>query len=59
MEKCPECGKTLEGGVCLNIDCSRAREAATVGAARETAKARGQHATLSEPRAFSSSGRVD
>lgn len=52
---CPTCGSELTAaGNCLNIDCRRAAEQATAGAARATRKA-----TVPQPRAFQRSGRVD
>lgn len=57
-EACPDCGRATENGVCLNIDCARARRQATSSASRETAKASGTMAG-GGPRAFTSSGRVD
>lgn len=55
--ECETCGEPLnESGHCINIDCERAQEDATRGAARDTAKAT---ARAAEPNAFTSAGRVD
>jgi hypothetical protein len=59
MDTCDCCGTSLVDGRCLNIDCSQAREYATAGAARDTRKVSAGMAALAEPRAFTSSGRVD
>jgi len=58
--ECAECGEELEpgSGRCINVDCRVAQEQATAGAARQTAKATAGAARY-EPRAFSSSGKVD
>ena len=57
--ECECCGEALnENGNCINIDCKRAQEDATRGAARETKKATAGHAQF-QPRAFTSTGRVD
>ena len=57
MNECSCCHEQLgEAGYCINIDCEKAQQYATAGAARQTAKAT---AGSYEPRAFTSSGRVD
>jgi hypothetical protein len=59
METCDDCGQVLNAsGCCVNVDCAEAQYAATRGAARATQKA-GATAVRDEPRAFTSSGRVD
>ncbi len=57
VRKCPECGSPMSSTECLNADCTSAQAAATKDASRETLKAMGSVAA--EPRAFTSSGRVD
>jgi hypothetical protein len=55
-EVCPKCGSHLG----MNPNCENCQEHATAGADRETAKVGGVTAAQTgEPRAFSSSGRVD
>lgn len=57
MHDCDCCEQPLDAtGHCVNIDCRAAQEYATQGAARQTMKAA---AGTYEPRAFTSSGRVD
>lgn len=55
---CNECGTPTNNGICTNVDCCTAQHQATRGASRATAKA-GAMAASQEPRAFTSSGRVD
>jgi len=58
--ECGCCGQALNAsGRCVNVDCERAAMQATRGASRSTAKAAAGYARVNEPRAFSSSGRVD
>lgn len=54
-ELCTECGSHLG----LNPNCENCQEHAAAGATRQTAKVGGVSVQLGEPRAFSSSGRVD
>ena len=54
-ELCSSCGSHLG----LNPNCETCQEKAAAGATRQTAKVGGVSAQLGEPRAFSSSGRVD
>jgi hypothetical protein len=57
--ECECCGKPLnENGHCINIDCKVAQDQAAQGAARSTRKAT-TLAAANNPRAFTSSGRVD
>lgn len=59
--RCEECGEVEgEGGICLNVNCERAARQATAGAGRATHKATAAASTAQDqPRAFTSSGRVD
>lgn len=61
VERCT-CGGQMVDGVCLNVNCSVAQDAATEDAARTTAKATAPGAKTIErpaPRSFNISGRVD
>jgi len=59
METCHECGAPLNDySECMNVNCATAQRQATVMASRSSAKATAL-ATKDEPRAFTSSGRVD
>lgn len=58
-ERCYNCNEPLnERRQCINIDCRIAQEQATAAAGRDTAKTTAG-AARNDPRAFTSSGRVD
>lgn len=62
VTRCSDCNEPLnESDQCLNIECSKAIASATRTASRDTAKTSVAAAAgaLAEPRAFTSTGRVD